>query len=70
MILRPDMTLALQARGAWSRCVQVFCPPGAGFLCVEPVSHLPDAVNRAWLGGMDVLAPGAALDGALRMTAG
>ena len=33
----------------------LFIPPGAGFLCVEPVSHLPDAVNR---GGMPVLTPG------------
>lgn len=37
----------------------VYVPPGASFFCVEPVSHLPDAVNAAPSGaGMRVLAPG------------
>lgn len=35
--------------------LHVYRPPGAGFFCAEPVSHLPDAINR---GGMDVLQPG------------
>jgi aldose 1-epimerase len=26
--------------------LQVFTPPGANFFCVEPVSHVPDAINR------------------------
>ena len=29
--------------------VQVFTPPGAGFFCVEPVSHVPDAIHRPTL---------------------
>lgn len=32
-------------------------PPGEQFFCLEPVSHLPDAVNRP--AGMEALAPGA-----------
>jgi aldose 1-epimerase len=35
--------------------LHLYRPPDAGFFCVEPVSHLPDAINR---GGMDVLQPG------------
>ena len=26
--------------------LQIFTPPGAGFFCIEPVSHVPDAINR------------------------
>ena len=26
--------------------LQVFTPAGADFFCVEPVSHVPDAINR------------------------
>lgn len=26
--------------------LHLYIPPGAGFLCAEPVSHMPDAVNR------------------------
>ena len=37
----------------------VYVPPGISFFCVEPVSHLPDAINAAPPGaGMRVLAPG------------
>jgi aldose 1-epimerase len=35
--------------------LHLFRPPGTDFFCVEPVNHLPDAINR---GGMDMLAPG------------
>jgi aldose 1-epimerase len=41
--------------------VVVFTPPGADFLCVEPVSHATDAFNLAANGGdaaMMVLSPG------------
>ena len=68
-IQRPDLILRLAAHGAWARGLQVFHPPGRGFLCVEPVSHLPDAVNRPWLGAMDVLAPGERLAGGLAIAA-
>lgn len=43
--------------------LHLYRPPGADFFCVEPVSHLPDAVNRV---GMEVLGPGETL--ALEMT--
>ncbi len=45
--------------------VHLYIPPGTGFLCVEPVSHLPDAINR---GGMPVLAPGETLRIAMTVT--
>lgn len=48
----------LAMRGEGARVLHLYRPPGADFFCAEPVSHLPDAVNR---GGMDVLAPGATL---------
>lgn len=38
--------------------VHLFIPPGEGYACIEPVSHLPDAINR---GGMTVLRPGETL---------
>ncbi|MCW4462082.1 aldose 1-epimerase [Sphingomonas sp. BT-65] len=45
-------------RGEGARVLHLYRPPAADFFCVEPVSHLPDAINRD---GMDVLAPGATL---------
>ncbi|NKE45054.1 aldose epimerase [Roseomonas frigidaquae] len=60
----PD--LELRATGDWARNLQVYAPRGIPVLCVEPVSHAPDAVNRphiAAYGPMHVLAPGAALRG-------
>jgi aldose 1-epimerase len=59
-------TLVLRATGDWSRNLQIYAPAVAEVLCVEPVSHVPDAVNRpdlAAYGAMHVLAPGQALDG-------
>lgn len=65
----PDGTgLTMRATGAWSSNLQVFAPAHAAVLAVEPVSHAPDAPNRATSaahGAMHVLAPGAALDGSL-----
>jgi aldose 1-epimerase len=49
----------------------VFTPPGADFLCVEPVSHMADAFNRAAAGdpdtGMAVLQPGETLSARVRL---
>ncbi|WP_447727397.1 aldose 1-epimerase [Sphingomonas koreensis] len=45
----------LAMRGEGARVLHVYRPPGMDFFCAEPVSHLPDAINR---GGMNVLAPG------------
>ncbi|HEY0624729.1 aldose 1-epimerase [Sphingomonas sp.] len=42
-------------RGEGADVLHIYRPPGAGFFCAEPVSHLPDAINR---GGMELLAPG------------
>jgi aldose 1-epimerase len=68
-ILWPDgAALTLHATGAWSSNLQVFAPPQAAVLAVEPVSHAPDAANRAIAaahGAMHVLLPGATLDGSL-----
>lgn len=57
------------------RNVQVFTPGWADFFCVEPVTHVPDALNRPDLPAeqaMDVLAPGQTLSGAIcfRLVAG
>jgi aldose 1-epimerase len=42
------------------RHVIVYTPPSAPFFCVEPVSHMNDAINH---GGMQVLEPGETLQG-------
>jgi aldose 1-epimerase len=50
--------------------LQVFTPDWADFMCVEPVSHVPDALNRADLPAaqaMRRLAPGATLCGEIRL---
>ena len=55
VVMRGDgYRLALEARGApW---LHVYRPPGEGFFCLEPVSHMPDAINRRE--GMEMLPPG------------
>jgi aldose 1-epimerase len=71
-IQRPDLRLVLSATGAWARNLQVFAPSGGRVLCVEPVSHVPDAPNRpafAKHGPMAVLSPGDALSARLVMAA-
>lgn len=45
----------VEMRAEGASVLHLYRPPGAAFFCIEPVSHLPDAVNR---GGMDVLQPG------------
>lgn len=47
-----DHVLRLAAIGA-PDC-HLYRPPAGDFFCLEPVSHLPDAINR---GGMALLAP-------------
>lgn len=73
-IRQPDgMTIRLAARGAWAGNLQVFAPPGAPVLCIEPVSHLPDAPNRpvlAPLGPLAVHAPGGTITGSLALSVG
>jgi aldose 1-epimerase len=53
------------------RHLQVFTPHWADFFCVEPVTHVPDAVNRPGLPAdqaMHVLAPDEALEGTISLT--
>ena len=48
--------------------LQVFTPPGADFFCVEPNSHVPDAIHRPDLPAsqaMTVLSPGQTLSGSM-----
>jgi aldose 1-epimerase len=47
---------AIDIRAADAGVLHIYRPPGETFFCAEPVSHLPDAINR---GGMPLLAPGA-----------
>jgi aldose 1-epimerase len=71
-VARPDLTLRLEASGAWAGNLQVFAPGGSHILCVEPVSHVPDAPNRpdfARFGPLSLLAPGETLHAALRIAA-
>jgi aldose 1-epimerase len=71
-IIRPDLRLRLAASGAWAGNLQVFAPGGSNVLCLEPVSHVPDAPNRpefAGYGSLTMLSPGASLDASLRLSA-
>nr|WP_294521101.1 aldose 1-epimerase [uncultured Rhodopila sp.] len=55
------------------RQLQVFTPHWADFFCVEPVTHVPDAVNRDDLPAdqaMHVLAPDETLSGTISLTPG
>lgn len=61
LILQSDRAYRMVAEGA--AVLHLYRPPDHDFFCVEPVSHLPDAINR---GGMPMLAPGA--QQSLRMT--
>jgi len=64
--------LTLDAGGVF-RNLQVFTPAGADFYCVEPVSHIPDAINRPDLPpgqAMQALAPGETRSGTIRMRRG
>ena len=50
------------------RHLQVYTPPHHDFFCAEPVSHVPDAINRTDLPfgqGMHVLPPGETLSGSV-----
>lgn len=53
LIETPEGRLVLTSDANW---LQVYAPPGAEFFCLEPVTHPPDAFNRAE--GLDGLGPG------------
>lgn len=52
LVMAPTANLAL---------THVYVPAGADFFCVEPVSHMPDAINRAGDTGLAWLPPGATM---------
>jgi len=64
------LRVAMLATGAWARNLQLFASPLKDVICVEPVSHVPDVINRprfAGLGDMQWLAPGAAMTGGVTL---
>jgi aldose 1-epimerase len=68
----PSLTVA--ADGLFQHLV-VYTPPGQDYFCVEPVSHMNDAINRTATvpqHGMRILAPGEVLQGEIsfRLTPG
>lgn len=73
MLVWPERNAAmtLEAEGAL-RCLHVFVPDDRDVVCAEPVSHVPDAVNRpdlAAYGAMTVLQPGETLSGSMGLRA-
>ena len=65
------LALTLRATGAL-RHLHVYVPDDRPVFCAEPVSHLPDAINRPELGAdaaMTPLAPGESLSGAMILSA-
>jgi aldose 1-epimerase len=61
---RPGPLLSIEATELFRHLV-VFTPLGANFFCVEPVSHMNDALNRLDIAGhgMHILEPGQSLQG-------
>lgn len=66
--IRDDLG-TIVVRGFGATCVHVYASPDGSALCLEPVNHPPDALNRA-PGAMTVLPPGAAAGIAMRIEAG
>ncbi|MTH76917.1 aldose 1-epimerase [Paracoccus aestuariivivens] len=67
----PEYEVALSASGAL-RHLHVYNPDDRPVVCAEPVSHLPDVINRPELGEdaqMTVLAPGETLSGKMHLAA-
>jgi len=67
----PGGTITLTATGDFAAGVQVYAPPMQTVICVEPVSHMPDAPNRPALGAaapMRLLALGQSLRGTIRLS--
>ncbi|MDY0745720.1 aldose 1-epimerase [Paucibacter sp. R3-3] len=63
-----DECMRLRLTSTLGRAV-VFTPPGRDFFCVEPVSHLNDAIHQAdpLAHGLVALAPGASLAASMRL---
>jgi len=70
-LVTPAGIITLTATGDFAAGVQVYAPPTQPLICVEPVSHMPDAPNRPALAAaapMRLLAPGQSLRGTIRLT--
>lgn len=54
-----ELTVRLTASAALG-CLHVYSPPGLGYCCIEPVSHMPNALNQPdpAAAGLRVLGPG------------
>lgn len=67
-LTRPDLTCDVVIRSDLGWLV-VYRPPGAGWICIEPVSHLTDALNRPnpVAFGMRTLAPGEEMEARMRI---
>ncbi|MCA3415602.1 MAG: hypothetical protein INF84_13470 [Roseomonas sp.] len=68
----PAGTITLTATGDFAAGLQVYAPAAQPIICVEPVSHMPDAPNRPVLAAaalMRVLAQGQSLHGTIRLAA-
>ena len=68
----PAGAITLTATGDFGAGVQVYAPVEQPIICVEPVSHMPDATNRPALAAaapMRVLAQGQSLHGTIRLSA-
>jgi aldose 1-epimerase len=71
-LVTPAGIITLTATGDFAAGVQVYAPPAQSVICVEPVSHMPDAPNRPALAAaapMRLLAMGQSLRGTIRLTA-
>jgi aldose 1-epimerase len=70
-LITPAGTITLTATGDFASGLQVYAPPTQPAICVEPVSHMPDAPNRtalATVAPMRLLAMGQSLHGTIRLT--
>ncbi|WP_235034974.1 aldose epimerase [Roseomonas sp. 18066] len=65
----PDHMVTLEATGAWAHNLQLFAPLETPVLCLEPVSHPPNAINQAGFGSMHLVQPGQALEGQINIQA-
>ncbi|MBR0654337.1 aldose epimerase family protein [Plastoroseomonas arctica] len=66
------LRLTMRAGGTWARNLQLYVPPHARTICLEPASHIPNAPNcpaLAPLGPLRPLAPGASRSAWLHLAA-
>lgn len=69
----PEESLCVRLRGAAPlRWLHLYLPSGEAFVCLEPVSHMPDALNRPEPPehtGLCLLEPDATLSATIRLSA-